>query len=223
MAHTMALPAACGARLSHRLSGSALPVHSPAGRAGACSLSPNSSRRGRFWEAPSLFYWLPQDPAFTACGWLGLVLALVALSGFSERYGTGVSMGVWAALWGLYLSTFVNVGQVFYAFGWESILLEAGFFAIFLGSTTTLPSSHLPALLRWVLFRVMFGAGLIKLRGDPCWRDYTCLFYHYETQAPNPLSWCFHWLPKRLLSFGVLVNHGVELLVPFVPQPLCAQ
>jgi len=72
----------------------------------------------------------------------------------------------------------------------------------------------------------MFGAGLIKLRGDPCWRDYTCLFYHYETQPlPNPLSWCFHWLPKGLLSFGVLVNHGVELLVPFAyfaPQPLCA-
>ena len=186
---------------------------------------PQFVAQGSFWEAPSLFYWFPQDPAFTACGWLGLVLALVALSGFSERYGTGVSMGVWAALWGFYLS-FVNVGQVFYAFGWESILLEAGFFAIFLGSTTTPPSFLTFLLLRWVLFRVMFGAGLIKLRGDPCWRDYTCLFYHYETQPlPNPLSWCFHWLPKGLLSFGVLVNHGVELLVPFAyfaPQPLCA-
>lgn len=27
-------------------------------------------------------------------------------------------------------------------------------------------------LFRWVLFRVLFGAGLIKLRGDPCWRDF---------------------------------------------------
>ena len=40
----------------------------------------------------------------------------------------------------------------------------------------------------------MFGAGLIKLRGDPCWRDLTCLDYHYETQPmPNPLSWFFYW------------------------------
>ena len=40
---------------------------------------------------------------------------------------------VWALLWLLYLS-FVNVGQTFYGFGWESLLLEAGFFAIFLGA-----------------------------------------------------------------------------------------
>ena len=57
-------------------------------------------------------------------------------------------------------------------------------------------------LLRWMLFRVMFGAGLIKLRGDPCWRDLTCLDYYFETQPmPNPLSWYFHWLPAS-------VHHG---------------
>ena len=49
---------------------------------------------------------------------------------------------------------------------------------------------------RWTLFRLMFGAGLIKLRGDPCWRDLTCLDYYFETQPmPNPLSWYFHWMP----------------------------
>jgi hypothetical protein len=39
-------------------------------------------------------------------------------------------------------------------------------------------------LLRWLLFRLEFGAGLIKMRGDRCWRDLTCLYYHHETQ-PN--------------------------------------
>jgi hypothetical protein len=39
----------------------------------------------------------------------------------------------------------------------------------------------------------MCGAGLIKVRGDPCWRDLTCLHYYFETQPiPNPLSWYFH-------------------------------
>ena len=62
-------------------------------------------------------------------------------------------------IWALYLS-FVNVGQTFYGFGWESILLEAGFYAIFLGSARTAPTWITIVLLRWLCFRVMFGAGL---------------------------------------------------------------
>ena len=43
----------------------------------------------------------------------------------------------------------------------------------------------------------MLGAGLIKLRGDPCWRDLTCLVYHYETQpVPNPVSPHLHAVPR---------------------------
>jgi hypothetical protein len=38
----------------------------------------------------------------------------------------------------LYLS-FVNVGQSFYGFIWETLLLEAGFLAIFLGNARTAP------------------------------------------------------------------------------------
>jgi hypothetical protein len=81
-------------------------------------------------------------------------------------------------------------------------------------------------LLRWVLFRVIFGAGLIKLRGDPCWQDFTCLDYHFETQPmPNPLSWYFHWLPGWVHRGGVLFNHLVEVVAPFfyfLPQPASA-
>jgi hypothetical protein len=72
----------------------------------------------------------------------------------------------------------------------------------------------------------MFGAGLIKLRGDPCWRDLTCLDYYSETQPmPNPLSWYFHWLPHAVHHAGVIVNHVAELAVPFMyfaPQPIAA-
>jgi len=81
-------------------------------------------------------------------------------------------------------------------------------------------------LFRWLLFRVIFGAGLIKLRGDPCWRDLTCLDYHFETQPmPNPLSWYFHWLPGWVHKAGVLFNHLVELAAPaafFAAQPFAA-
>lgn len=128
-------------------------------------------------------------------------------------------------LWVLYLS-FVNVGQDFYGFGWESILLEAGFFTIFLGARGDTPQMILIWILRWTLFRVMFGAGLIKLRGDPCWRDLTCLDYHYETQPmPNLLSWYFHIAPLWTHRAGVLFNHLAELIAPFgyfAPQPIAS-
>jgi hypothetical protein len=178
-----------------------------------------------FSDSPSLFFFLPKDAAFTIAAWIGVLLSCAAVIGISERYGVWLSMLVWATMWVLYIS-FVNVGQIFYGFGWESILLEACFYAVFLGSRTNDPQTITIWLFRWLLFRVMFGAGLIKLRGDPCWHDLTCLDYHYETQPmPNPLSWFFHWAPQWTHRGGVLFNHFAELIVPlgyFLPQPVSA-
>ncbi|WP_255149908.1 lipase maturation factor family protein [Halorarius halobius] len=174
-------------------------------------------------EEPSLFYLYPSDRAIGAAAWAGVALSVGALVGVTEAFGTPVSMLAWTAMWLLYLS-FVNAGQTFYGFGWESLLLETGFLCIFLGAGTTATPWVVMLLLRWVLFRNVFGAGLIKLRGDDCWRDLTCLDYHYETQPmPNPASWFAHHLPKRVHRAGVVVNHVVELAVPFLyfaPQPI---
>ena len=176
-----------------------------------------------FVDSPSIFYWFPQDRAFDLFGWIGIALALFALSGYSEKLGNLASAGTWGALWVIYLS-YVNVGQTFYGFGWETLLLEAGFLAIFLGSEKTTPPFLVILLFQWLLFRLMFGAGLIKIRGDSCWRDLTCLKYHYETQPmPNPFSWYFHWFPEWMGRVGVLFNHFVELIVPlayFAPAPV---
>src|SRR5947207_4228735 len=175
-----------------------------------------------FRASPSLFCLSPTDPAFRVCAWVGVALAVLTLIGWSQQRGSVVSAVVWASMWLLYLS-FVNVGQTFYGFGWETLLLESGFVAIFLGGWTTTPSMWLVWLYRWLLFRVMFGAGLIKIRGDSCWRDLTCLNYYFETQPiPNPLSWYAHWLPEGVHKAGVAFNHFVELIVPFgyfAPQP----
>jgi hypothetical protein len=175
-------------------------------------------------ESPSLFFFFPNDTAFTLGSWIGIALSSAVVSGAVDRHGWILFL-IWAAIWGLYLS-FVNVGQIFYGFGWESILLEAGAYAAFLGSSFATPQPVTMWLFRWLLFRVMFGAGLIKLRGDSCWRDLTCLDYHYETQPmPNPLSWYFHHGPKWTRKGGVLFNHFAELIVPFgyfLPQPIAA-
>jgi len=175
-----------------------------------------------FRQSPSLFYLRATDGAFRAAGWLGVLLSILALTGVVQHRSALAAGLLWGLLWILYLS-FVNVGQTFYGFGWESLLLEVGFFTILAGAGTAQPPVILNWIYRWTLFRLMFGAGLIKIRGDSCWRDLTCLDYYFETQPiPNPLSWYFHWLPRPVLHGGVAFNHLVELIVPFgyfLPQP----
>ncbi|MFB7862683.1 lipase maturation factor family protein [Streptomyces sp. NPDC056069] len=174
-------------------------------------------------RAPSLFQWRYSDRLFATVAWGGAGLALAMAAGAGDAVPLPVSMLLWLLLWGLYLSI-VNVGQTWYAFGWESLLLETGFLAVLLGNDDTGPPVLVLFLLRWLLFRVEFGAGLIKIRGDRCWRDLTCLYHHHETQPmPGPLSWFFHRLPKPLHKVECAANHVVQLGVPlllFTPQPV---
>ena len=138
------------------------------------------------------------------------------------------NMMVMATMWILYMSI-VNVGQTWFSFGWESQLLETGFLAIWavpLFSLSRFPS-HLPppSLViwgnRWLIFRIMIGAGLIKLRGDQCWKDLTCMNYFYQTQPnPNPISYFAHQAPEGWHMFETFGNHMIELVFPlltFVP------
>lgn len=174
------------------------------------------SRGAGFSKLPTLFWLGSSDAVLALAAWLGVALSALTLAGFANA----VSLFV---LWAVYLS-FVRVGQIFYGYGWDLLLCESGFLAIFLAAP--LEPRPLPArsrtpelvilLFRWLLFRLMFGAGLIKIRGDPCWTELTCLAYHYETQPnPGPLSYYFHRLPLFVHQAGVVFNHGVELLAPF--------
>jgi hypothetical protein len=181
--------------------------------------------RVSFLQAPSIFHLRYSDPLLLAVSWSGVALSVAVVVGVVDAVPPWISIFVWFVLWMLYQSI-VNVGQIFYGFGWETLLLEAGFLAIFLGSGPTVPMFPLILLFRWLVFRVEFGAGLIKLRGDRCWRDLTCLYYHHETQPmPNPLSWFFHHLPKPLHRVEVLGNFFAQLVVPFflfAPQPVAS-
>jgi hypothetical protein len=170
---------------------------------------------GARWSLPTLFWLDHSDGFMLASSALGVVLGVLVACGLSNAL-------VLAVLWALYMSL-IHVGQVFYSFGWEILLLEVGFLAIFLAPLRSLrPLAPAPVpvpviwLLRWLAFRLMFGAGLIKIRGDACWTDLTCLEFHYETQPnPSPLSWYFHQLPPSFHKGGVLFNHFVELIAPW--------
>ncbi|KAM9372756.1 lipase maturation factor 1 [Phaethornis superciliosus] len=170
--------------------------------------------------APTIIWfldWSDMDSILDYLSLFGLATsAFVLITGCAN-------MVLMAVLWLLYLSL-VNVGQIWYSFGWESQLLETGFLGIFLCPLWTLSRlpQHTPPSpiviwgFRWLIFRIMLGAGLIKIRGDRCWRELTCMDYHYETQpVPNPIAYFMHRSPWWFHRFETLVNHFIELVVPF--------
>lgn len=147
--------------------------------------------------------------------WCGMAVATGLLAGIPQLGPPWVPMLCFLALWLGYMSV-VSIGQTFYSFGWEMLLLEAGFLAAFLGSNDQPPPSVVIALFWWLLFRLEFGAGMIKIRGGREWRDLTALTYHHETQPmPGPLSRQAHLLPRWFHKSEVIGNHFAQLVVPF--------
>src|SRR5258708_37377373 len=127
--------------------------------------------------SPSLFRLRYSDRLLRASAWVGMGLSLLIVAGIPDGWPLGLELLPWIALWALYLSI-VNVGQTFYSFGWETLLLEAGFLAIFLGPALAPPPLPPVYPVRGLVFRLEFGAGLIKIRGDAGWRGPTSLHYH---------------------------------------------
>lgn len=182
------------------------------------------SRGAGFVRLPSLFWFGHSDSGLLTAAWIGFVLSCVVIAGFSNAI-------LLAVLWILYMS-FVHVGQDWYGYGWEIQLLETGFLAIFLCPLFDMrpfpkrgPPFFIISLFRWLIFRIMMGAGLIKIRGDDAWRNGTALYYHFETQPlAGPLSRWFHFLPRAILKAGVWYNFLAELVAPlFIFWPRIAR
>ncbi|MGH9662916.1 MAG: lipase maturation factor family protein [Bryobacteraceae bacterium] len=156
-------------------------------------------------EIPCVFWLNSTDAMLRAVPVAGTILA-VSLFFNAARRLTLVLLFV------LYLSLF-SAGQAFMSFQWDSLLLEAGFLAIFL--TAARPRVW---LLWWLLFRLMFLSGSVKLLShDPTWRSLTALDYHYWTQPlPTPIAWYMAQLPSWFQSISVVFVFVVELGAPFL-------
>ena len=170
-----------------------------------------------YYLVPTLFWLNPSDVClhFLCAG--GVLLSLILIAGFFPSFTL-------AGLWILYLSL-VTIGQVFLSFQWDVLLLEAGLLAIFFAplrirDTLTRVSQSSAAflwLLRWLLFRLMFASGFVKLASDEVWRNFTALNFHYETQPlPTWLGWYAHQLPEWLHKASVIGMFAVELVIPFL-------
>ncbi|MFJ4169066.1 lipase maturation factor family protein [Paenarthrobacter sp. NPDC089714] len=184
---------------------------------------PDFADLARRMGRPTLFRWRYSDRLLRLVCWVGLAVSATLVLGVPQAGPPWVPMLAFLAVWFLYMSI-VNVGQTFYGFGWEILLLEAGFTVAFLGSDQTPPPTTVLLLIVWLVFRLEFGAGMIKIRGGREWRDMTAMFYHHETQPmPGPLSRQAHLLPRPLHKVEVAGNHIAQLVVPFflfAPQPL---
>lgn len=180
-----------------------------------------SKRAGRMLR-PTVFRWVRySDRRLVALCIAGILIAATLVLGIPQLGPPWVPMLAFLLLWGGYMSI-TAIGQTFYSFGWEMLLLEAGFLAAFLGSDAQPPATVVIVLFWWLVFRLEFGAGMIKIRGGREWRDLTALMYHHETQPmPGPLSRQAHLLPRWFHRAEVLGNHFAQLVVPwFLFAPL---
>lgn len=165
---------------------------------------------------PSIFRWHYSDRLLRILCLVCIAIALALVAGLPQLGPPWLPMLAFLALWLVYLSI-LPVGQVFYGFGWELLLCEAGFLVAFLGSDASAPPTLTLLLVVWLVFRLEFGAGMIKIRGGREWRDLTALTYHHETQPmPGPLSRTAHLLPRWFHQGEVLGNHVAQLVAPWV-------
>ena len=125
------------------------------------------------------------DRSLDATAYLGLCLSCMLFT-----YGSA-NVPILATLW-ICQRSLMSVGGPWYGFGWEPMLAELNFHALFMVpmfSMSSLPiDTPIPMVsifaLRWFIFRIMMGAGLIKLRsGDDKWRTLTVMNYFYETMV----------------------------------------
>jgi lipase maturation factor 1 len=161
-----------------------------------------------YWNCPTVF-WLNSSDGALRAGWiLGALFSLVAIFAPSKL----ITRAAFAGCLILWLSLGI-VGQDFLSFQWDVLLSEVGFLALFADD-----SPIRIWLFRWLIFRLMFYSGAVKLLShDPNWANLTALHYHYETQPlPTPLAWYMAELPMWFQKVSTAFTFFVELVVPFL-------
>jgi len=185
----------------------------------------------RFSRIPTLFWISSSDQFMTAVCHMGMVASTLLMIGVLP------APILIATMYLAYLSIFV-VAEDFLSLQWDVLLLETGLLSFFLAlssygfqivhifpSQAVEPSKLMVFLFQWLLFRLMFSSGVVKLSScDPNWRNLSAMEYHYFTQPiPTPFSFFMHNLPKKIHQMETLATFGIELFLPFLlfsPLPL---
>ena len=178
----------------------------------------NQLGESALWQVPSIFWIDASDTTLLAVCFAGMAVSVVLMAGILPGFCS-------LLLWALYLSL-CSVGSPFLNFQWDALLLETALLAVFFlpfrwrpdWRTFTPTACAARWLLCWLLFRLMFQSGVVKLAsGDETWRGLSALDFHFETQ-PLPLwtAWYVHQLPGGVLSVATAVMFAIELLAPWL-------
>ncbi|PZR08908.1 MAG: hypothetical protein DI536_23760 [Archangium gephyra] len=174
------------------------------------------SRRNTIFELPTLLWFSSSDV---------MIHALLALAFFS-----GVAMVIGLApraacvtLW-LCWGSLVQVGQPFLSFQWDILLIESAFCAAWFAPPGLKPrfDDEPPRAFAFVMYalacKVTLQSGIVKLTsGDPSWRDFTALTYHWWTQPlPTWSSFVIAELPRFVQKAMCVAMFAFELVIPLL-------
>lgn len=171
----------------------------------------------RFWELPTLCWFFGGAWFIHVLCAAGVILSVALIAGVASPICLLV-------LWAAYLSL-CGVGQIFYDFQWDSLLIEATLLAILLvpwrlwsWRVRSDPPRIARWLLWWLLIRLMMLSGAVKLlSGDPNWWHLTALYYHFQTQPlPTWVAWYANQLPHALLRIACAIMFFIELGAPLM-------
>lgn len=185
----------------------------------------------RYFFLPTVAWINCSDTFLQSVTWIGSALSLLVVVGI----GTGPCLVVLNILW----LSIVTGGGEFTGFQSDGMLVEATFLSLFFVPwqwfeppwsvplklrRQSPPTAASLLLLRFMVFRLMFASGLVKiLSGDPTWRDLTAMDYHFQTQPiPTPLAWYAHQLPHwvhKCFSLGMYLSELLAPLFTFASPP----
>jgi hypothetical protein len=160
-----------------------------------------------FADFPTLFWLGVTDTTLTLGVVAGVILSLLAIAGIRPRLVAAIQVA-------LYLS-FTTAARTFLSFQWDNLILECGFFAIFLPPDRRSPWMH--TLFRLILLKLYWESGIAKWQSHlHDWQDGSAMAYYYETAPlPTALAWYLHHAPSWWHHCESWATLAFELGVPF--------
>jgi hypothetical protein len=172
---------------------------------------------GRFWYAPTVFWWSASDRTLLAVCIIGIIASACLAVNICPRGALAICLVAFLS--------FISTAQDFASYQSDGMLLEAGFLSLFFAPAGWRPRSGIsdpPSrasrfLLIWLMFRIYFESGIVKILGrDPEWRDFTAMDQYYQNgPLPTWIAWYAHHLPHGFHAATAILTLALELVVIF--------
>ncbi|MSU23142.1 MAG: hypothetical protein EXS32_04880 [Opitutus sp.] len=171
-----------------------------------------------FLRAPSLFWISHGAGMIAAVAWVGLAAAVALVLNQWPRMAL---FGCW-----LCLLSFVTTWRGFSGTQLDQFMLEAALLSLPFAPAGIRPGHGAASpprpiavfMMRWLLFRVMFESGVVKIfAGDPHWLNLTAMDVLYETSPfPTILGYWDHQLPHAYHVVEIALTFAAELVAPLL-------